>query len=243
MSDGIMTGVKVVFMDVDDTMYPPSAGLGARITERIEAYLVEKMGVSAEDAPAARANYQKLGTTIAGLVAEKPGFVIDEYIEFVYGSLDYANILEKSPKMSAMLETLSKKRRVYAFSNAHKEHVLEVIEAVGVSTAHFAGFVEARGMSFKDLKPSPVAFTNALKVANCEPREALLIDDNFSNVEAARDFGMQAVHIKNSDEPYCPSEGCAEHQSRTASPRNSKVAQSCMSTALDLPVAYPDLME
>lgn len=240
-----MTGVKVVFMDVDDTLYPPSSGLTAHITSRIESYLVEKMGVAAEDAAGARANYQKHGTTLAGLVDEKPSdFPIDEYIDFVYGSIKYEDFVKPDAKMNAMLQALSKRRRVFAFSNAHKEHVLAVVTACGISLDAFEGFVEARGMGFKGLKPNPAAFTAALRVCgNCEPREALLIDDNFSNVEAARDFGMQAVHISNSEDAYCPSEGCADHQSRTASPRNSKVAQSCMPSALDLSIAYPDLLE
>lgn len=245
MSDGVMTGVKVVFFDVDDTLYAPSSGLSAHITSRIEAFLVEKMGVAAEDAASARANYQKHGTTLAGLVHEKPSdFPVGEYIDFVYGGVKYEEFLKPDAKMDAMLQALSKKRRVFAFSNAHKEHVLAVIAARGISLAAFEGFVEARGMGFKGLKPDTAAFTNALRVCgDCEPREALLFDDNFANVEAARDFGMQAVHISNSEDAYCTSEGCNDYQSRTASPRNSKVAQSCMCTPLDLPVAYPDLLE
>lgn len=240
-----MTGVKVVFFDVDDTFYQPNCGLTAHITSRIDAYLVEKLGVSPEDTAAARANYQKHGTTLAGLVHEKPSdFPVGEYIDFVYGGIKYEDFLKPDAKMNAMLLALSKKRRVYAFSNAHKEHILAVIAALGISPAAFEGFVEARGMGFMGLKPEPAAFTNALRVCgDCEPREAVLFDDNFSNIEAARDFGMQAVHISNSEDGYCTSEACNDYQSRTASPRNSKVAQSCMCTPLDLPVAYPDLLE
>lgn len=243
-TDGVMAGVKVVFLDIDDTLYSPTSGLGTRITANIEAYLTNALGVPAADAPAARENYQKHGTTLAGLIAEDmAAFSIDAYIAAVYGGVPYSELLKPDPKLKALLESLSAKRRVFAFSNAHKEHVLAVLQAVGAPLACFEGFVEARGMMFANLKPTPSAYKKALQACgDCEPREALLIDDNFDNVEAARDFGMQAVHVSNEKDAFCGSEGCMEHQSRTASPRNSKVAQSCMQTVTDLSVAYPDLL-
>lgn len=243
MSDGVMAGVKVVFFDVDDTLYPAATGLGQKLTSNIERYLVTKLGVAADVAASARANYQKHGTCLAGLVAEMPpDFSIDSYISDVYGDVDYKKYIKPSPKLKMMLEEVAKTRRVWAFSNAHKEHVLDVLAALELPASLFEGIVEARGMNWI-LKPKHAAFDTALRACgDCDRRQALLIDDNFNNIDAARDYGMQAVHISNSEDAFCSSTGCAEHQSRTASPRNSKVAQSCMCNTLELKVAYPDLL-
>lgn len=244
--DGVMDGVKVVFLDVDDVLYPPSCGLGSRITENIERYLTARMGVAPADAAAARQRYQRSGTALAGLIAEAttgPGrFDIDEYIDCVYGDIEYPSHIRPNPALRAMLEELGKTRRLWTFSNAHKEHVLDVLKAAGIPATLFEGFIEARGLQFNKMKPDHSAFDAALLACgDCQPRQALLIDDKFDAVESARDYGLQAIHVSNSPDGYCTSQGCNDHQARTASPRNSKLSQSCIQDITQLKQCYPDL--
>jgi pyrimidine 5'-nucleotidase len=229
--DGVIAGVKVLFFDVDDTLYAPSAGLGAKITSNIEKFLVNKMGVEPAESPTARARYQRRGTALAGLVAEAPAdFSVDEYIDAVYNSIDYSQYLKPNPELRAMLEDIGRSRRVWAFSNTHKEHILDVLTALQIPPSTFEGIVEARGLHFVN-KPTTVAYDNALLACgDCDPRQALLIDDNLENVEGARKYGMQVIHVTNADPTAAPE-----------SPTAGTMPPASIPNVMFLKKAYPDL--
>jgi len=49
-------------------------------------------------------------------------------------------------------------------------------------------------------KPDPAIFTLVLEENDLKPEETLFIDDTLINIHAARDLGMQAVHLPRGDE-------------------------------------------
>jgi putative hydrolase of the HAD superfamily len=230
--DGVIAGVKVLFFDVDDTLYSPNCGLGAKITSNIEKFLVDKMGVEPVESPSARARYQRRGTALAGLVAEATAdFSVDEYIEAVYGGIDYTQYIKPNPELKSMLEDIGRTRRVWAFSNTHKEHVLSVLAALNIPATTFEGIVEARGLHFVN-KPTLDAYENALRACgDCDARQALLIDDNLENVEGARKFGMQTIHVTNADPKAAADE----------TPEAWTMPQASIPDIMYVRKAYPDL--
>jgi pyrimidine 5'-nucleotidase len=243
-TDGVISGVKVILVAVDDNLYSPTCGIPAAIDANIEAYLSKHMGCAPADAPAARARYAAAGSALAGLLLEADArFDADLFVTEVYESLDYSAI-KKDKKVAQILENMrggGGARRVWLYSSAHKEHVLSVLAALAVPAGAYDGIVEARGLGYK-LMPSETSFSLAMRaVGDCQRREVLLVDHCWENVEAARGFGMQAVHVSNSAEPLCDASGCLDYQMIVSSPRNSKVAQSCMQTFAHITQCYPDL--
>ena len=243
MYDGVMNGVKVVLFDVDETLYPASCGLREALDDQVEKYLTKRLGVSSYDARLARLNYEKYGTCLAGLIAEKPkDFIVDDFVAEVYDAVDYSLYIKPDPTLRKTLEEVSAHRRVWAFSNSRREHVLAVLKALDVPRSLFDGVVEAQGLGYV-AKPAREAFEKALRAAgDCEPREVLLIDDSDECVEAARAFGMRAVHVSNAGQELAGNGG-VDYKSITGSPLISKNAQSCMITPLELKSCYPDLVQ
>src|SRR5688572_6973279 len=59
-----------IFFDLDDTLYPSSAGLWKNIKERIGIYMYERMHIPQEEVPTLREKYLlEYGTTMRGLQA------------------------------------------------------------------------------------------------------------------------------------------------------------------------------
>jgi putative hydrolase of the HAD superfamily len=244
VTDGVISGVRVVLVDVDNTLYAPTSGLLPAINANVDAYLVAHMGNSALDAPAARDAYVVSGgLALAGLLAEGDArFDADAFIAEVYGGLDYS-LVQHDPRIGKLLQEMAGRgaRRVWLSSNQHKEHVLAVLDALGVPASAYDGVVEARGLGYK-IKPCEETFSLAMRaIGDCDRREVLLVDDSWDNVEAAREFGMQAVHISNASDAICDAPGCQDHQALVQSPRNSTIAKSCIQNLSQMRLGYPDL--
>ena len=74
-----------IFFDLDETLYPASAGLWAAIRERINLYMQERLGFTKEQIETVREKYfREYGTTLRGLQANHD-VNMDDYLAFVHG--------------------------------------------------------------------------------------------------------------------------------------------------------------
>ena len=63
--------IDLSFFDLDGTLYPESSGLWLAIKQRIDDYLLEKMGFESQEAQQIRQKFlMKYGTTLRGLQLE-----------------------------------------------------------------------------------------------------------------------------------------------------------------------------
>jgi FMN phosphatase YigB (HAD superfamily) len=89
---------------------------------------------------------------------------------------------------------LSRKYRLWIISNTNKMHFNHV-------RAHysFLEFFEGLILSFEvgAAKPDPAIFNLALERAGIKPEEAVFVDDQPANVEAARKIGIDAIQFFN----------------------------------------------
>lgn len=53
---------------------------------------------------------------------------------------------------------------------------------------------------YKITKPSPSFYMRALAEANCQPQNAIMIDDRVDNITAARNVGMHGIVFDNTDD-------------------------------------------
>ncbi|PWA88891.1 HAD-like domain-containing protein [Artemisia annua] len=127
-----------LLFDLDDTLYPVSAGLAAGVLNNIKDYMVEKLGIDKEKIPElCNLLYKNYGTTMAGIRAIGYDFDYDEYHSFVHGRLPYDN-LKPDPVLRTLL--LSLPIRKVIFTNADKIHAAKALSKLGLEDC-FEGII------------------------------------------------------------------------------------------------------
>jgi len=59
---------------------------------------------------------------------------------------------------------------------------------------HFVSHLTGR------IKPDAEAFEHVVESLDCKPAQVLFLDDNLLNIDAAKDIGMRAIHVRGLDE-------------------------------------------
>jgi putative hydrolase of the HAD superfamily len=182
---------KVLFIDLDDTLYPPAAGLWEAIRVRIDLYMTQRMKLPAEIVPTLRKElFLKHGTTMRGLQAQ---FQIDEkdYLDFVH-DVPVADFLTPDPALRCMLEKYPQRKVI--FTNADTNHANRVILSLGLEGC-FDQIIDIRDID-PYCKPQLQAFTRAMELAGVNnPAECVMIDDAQRNLQTAHDLGLYTIKI------------------------------------------------
>ena len=75
---------QLLLFDLDETLYPPTSGLWNTIAQRMQDYMVEKLGIPADRADTIRRSYfEKYGTTLRGLQANYQVDAVD-FLRYVH---------------------------------------------------------------------------------------------------------------------------------------------------------------
>jgi putative hydrolase of the HAD superfamily len=185
-----LAGLKTLFFDLDDTLYPRSSGIWEMIRKRIDIYMVEEMHFSIEEVPELRHRlWSQYGTTLRGL-QEEYNVDMASYIAFVH-NVPIDTALEPDPALEQSLAALPQHK--FIFTNADITHAQRVTARLGI--AHlFEGIIDIYAMA-PHCKPQPEAFAIALAVCGEPPERCLLVDDAPRNLDAARALGMTTVSI------------------------------------------------
>ncbi|KAK9380656.1 HAD-like domain-containing protein [Kockiozyma suomiensis] len=183
----------VFFFDIDNCLYPRSYMIHDRMAKLIDDYFMEKLNLSYEEAFELHQRYYKdYGLAIEGLVRHHE---IDplEYNSKVDDALPIAEVIKPSPKLRAFLESIDKSKvKLWLFTNAYKTHASRVVKALGVEDLF-------EGVTFCDYaepilicKPKPEMFERAMKMAGVSSKDkCYFIDDSFTNIKAAKEFGWK----------------------------------------------------
>lgn len=127
-----------LLFDLDDTLYPLSAGLATSCRKNIEDYMVEKLGIDKSKInDYCNLLYKHYGTTMAGLRAIGYDFDYDEYHSFVHGRLPYEN-LKPDPVLRNLLLNLPIRKVI--FTNADKVHAAKCLKKLGLEDC-FEGII------------------------------------------------------------------------------------------------------
>jgi HAD superfamily hydrolase (TIGR01509 family) len=162
---------KVLFFDLDDTLYPSAAGLWEAIRQRIDLYMIERMNLPREIVPELRKElFLKHGTTMRGLE-------------------DY---LQPDPMVRSTLEKYPQRKVI--FTNADTNHANRVILALGLEGC-FDQIIDIRDIR-PFCKPQLEAFNKALHLVGVkDPAECVMIDDAQRNLQAAHETGLFTIQI------------------------------------------------
>ena len=186
------------FFDLDETLYPRSSGLWTAIRERIDLFLLNRMGVPQEQLATIREKYfQEYGTTLRGLQVNY-SVNTDEYLAFVH-DVPLGDYLQPDPKLRSALESIPGKK--YIFTNADSSHATRVIKAVGLEDL-WDGIIDVHTMA-PYCKPMAESFQIALRSAgNPHLHTCVLLDDQARITRAARSLGIFTVLVGKEDPVY-----------------------------------------
>lgn len=182
---------RVVFFDLDDTLYPPSCGVWSAIGERIQTYVMDRLGVTYDEATRLRrAYFDQYGTTLNGLW-HMHSIDPSDYLEFVH-AVPLETMIHPDPDLKSMLQSLRQKRVV--FTNATREHAGRVLACLGIAS-EIDAIVDLFALEMAN-KPETIAYERALKLAGeVDPRRCVLADDLPRNLAPARAMGMTTVLV------------------------------------------------
>jgi putative hydrolase of the HAD superfamily len=182
---------RVVFLDLDDTLYPPSSGVWQAIGERIQAFMMDRLQLTYDEATQLRRRYfEQYGTTLNGLWhhhAVDP----EDYLAYVH-AVPLEEMIRPDPDLSSMLRELPQKRVI--FTNANRQHAERVLACLGVS-AQIDVIIDLFALGMTN-KPEMAAYGRALELAGeTDPHACVLADDLPRNLVPARALGMTTVLV------------------------------------------------
>jgi putative hydrolase of the HAD superfamily len=180
--------------DLDNCLYPASAGLFALIDERMTAYIERLLGCGPEEAKTVqKAHFHAHGTTLAGLMKEH-GVDPHDFLEQVHDiPLDRVNADER---LARLLPRLPGRR--FVFTNGDAPYARRVLEAIGVHE-HFEDLHDIHASELRP-KPDPHGYALLCERFGIDPAHALLADDMVQNLAPAKQLGMTTVWVDNGSE-------------------------------------------
>ena len=191
-----------LFFDLDDTLYPDSNGLWQAIKNRINLYMIERLGISENDAPALREQYFKMyGTTLRGLQT-RHDVDTEDFLAFVH-DLPLQDFLTPNPLQRDVIASLPQRKLI--FTNADANHARRVLAALQLNDL-FDSIVDIHAVS-PYCKPMPESFAIAQELADePNPRKCVMIDDLPRTTRAALDAGMASI-LYGTEEPTSEASG------------------------------------
>lgn len=184
-----LSHVTTWVFDMDDTLYPREQGLMALVQARINAFVVEAVGLAPEEAKVMQRQFlDEHGTTLAGLMAN---YAVDteRFLREVHDvPLDS---VEPNPRLAERLNSLP--GRCYVFTNGATEYARRVLDRIGISDCFSGVFAIEDG----DLtpKPNPATFRRMLARFEIESHRAAFFEDTPKNLEPAKALGMTTILI------------------------------------------------
>jgi putative hydrolase of the HAD superfamily len=180
--------------DLDNCLYPASAGLFELIDQRMGAYIQRLLDCDpAEARRVQKAHFHAHGTTLAGLMAEHridPHHFLDDV---------HAIPLDRVTPDARLARGLGRlPGRKFVFTNGDAPYARRVLEAIGVGD-QFDDLHDIHSSELKP-KPDPHGYAVLCKRFAINPAAAVLIEDMAANLKPAKALGMTTVWVDNGSE-------------------------------------------
>ncbi len=178
-----------IFFDLDDTLYPPSAGLWKQIKTRIGLYMRERMNIPPNEVESLREKYfLQYGTTLRGLQTHHR-IDTEDFLAFVH-DLPLHEYLAPNPTLRDIIASLPTVNLI--FTNADIHHARRVLSALGLSDL-FQKIIDVNALA-PYCKPMPESFQIAMQAAGeTDPSKCVMIDDIQRTTRAAKAQGLFSV--------------------------------------------------
>jgi putative hydrolase of the HAD superfamily len=182
--------IQTILFDLDDTLYPRSAGVLGQVRELILSYMRTHLDLAPDEADALRRHYlHTYGTTMRGLQIHHQ-IDADEYLDYVH-DIPLHQYLQPNLALDRALASLPQRKVV--FTNASREHAERVLDTLGVRR-HFDRIVDVRDVEFES-KPQATAYRRICQLLDLRPEQCALVEDNVRNLRPAKELGMTTVLV------------------------------------------------
>lgn len=188
---------QYALFDLDNTLYPQSCGLMKEIGNRINRFMVERLGLHVEEVGKTRDSFLKThGTTLNAL---RRYFKVDpdEFLAFVH-DIPLVEYLHYEPLLDQMLGRL--KVRKIVFTNSDSRHARRVLTQLGI-IHHFESILDIHFLEFMN-KPHQRAYLKVLEEISARPEECILVEDSLVNLLPAGKLGMTTVMVGEGIHPH-----------------------------------------
>ena len=182
--------LRFVMFDLDNTLYPKACGLWEEIGNRINLYMIERLGMDPQDVTKQRQDFlHTFGTTLNALRRYYP---VDpnDFLDFVH-DIPLDQYIQYDPELDGMLARM--KLRKIIFTNADAKHARRVLSRLRIMR-HFESIVDIHLLDFLN-KPDQRSYVKALDFVEAQPEECILIEDSAANIEGARRIGITTVMV------------------------------------------------
>jgi putative hydrolase of the HAD superfamily len=186
--------VRNWIFDLDNCLYPASAGLFDLIDERMSSYIQRLLDCSPDEAKRVqKAHFHEHGTTLAGLMKEHevdPHHFLAEVHDV---DLDRVQCDER---LARLLPQLPGRR--FVFTNGDAPYARRVLERIGIGE-QFDDLHDIHASSYRP-KPDPHGYALLCERFAIDPAHALLADDMVQNLAPAKALGMTTIWVDNGSE-------------------------------------------
>jgi putative hydrolase of the HAD superfamily len=205
--------IRAWVFDLDNTLYPPGADLFDQIEAQMNAFIVNELRITAEEAAVLRTRYWRdHGTTLAGLMAHHD-MAPEVFMEVVH-DIDHSALIP-DPVLRARIVALPGRKIIY--TNGSRKHAERVTAARGLDGIFDAIYgVEHAGYV---PKPNPDAFARIFAADGLSPATAAMFEDDPRNLAVPHDLGMRTVLVG----PKVPDAPHIHHQTEDLSDFLSRV--------------------
>ncbi len=183
--------LRCAFFDLDNTLYPASSGLMKEIGNRINLFMVERLGIAKSEVSKTRDELLRAFGTTLNALRRRYTVDPDEFLDFVH-DIPLAAYLHFDPALDQMLGRLAIRKIV--FTNADAKHARRVLSRLGI-LRHFESIIDIHMLDFVN-KPDRRAYLTALDFVSARPEECLLVEDMMANIIPAMKLGMITVLVR-----------------------------------------------
>jgi len=181
--------IRTWVFDLDNTLYPPSAGLLDQVNVLMSGFIQNHLGVEETEANHLRRDlWERYGATLTGL-REEHGVDAVRFLEETH-AIDLGG-LSHDLDLIAALAALPGRKVIH--TNGPRTHAERVLAALGLDGA-FEGMVTIEDTGLLP-KPARGAHETAARVLDLEVSETAMIDDMAHNLTVPQAMGMRTVWL------------------------------------------------
>jgi len=180
----------IAWFDIDNTLYSANAKIAEAMGKQIHNYFLT-LGLDDDEASRLHLQYYTTyGLALRGLTRHHQVDPLD-FDAKCDRSLPLEEMLKPNPTLRKLLQDIDRtKCRVWALTNAYEPHARRVLRILGLED-------QIEGLVYCDYtlpnftcKPEPEYYQDALgKAKITDPSKCLFVDDNRTNVNAAKALG------------------------------------------------------
>ncbi len=180
--------------DLDNTLYSASDHVFVQVSNRIQSYIADFLGIHSDEAYRLQKRYfQDYGTSLRGMM------VVHEMDPGPF--LDYVHDIDLSPigphpELDQVLSQLPGRKLI--FTNASAEHADRILRRLGVDH-HFAAIFDLAAAHYVP-KPQIEAYETFVARFGLNCSRCVMIDDIARNLSPAARLGMTTVWLRNETE-------------------------------------------